>query len=176
MKASFFLNEKFAEEAHRAFESARDEAKRMKHDYMGTEHLLLGLIQLREARAAKILVNIGLDLNELRAFVEDVTMSAGDIFLPSSMPLPTMLKVILAHKVRIFKRSLPVTARLKKALEFSGREADALESKKIETEHLLLGLLREEEGMAATALSKYDVDYKRAYGELQNIIGGKLPS
>jgi len=91
------------------------------------------------------------------------------------MPITTMLKIALAHKIRIFRGSLPVTARLKKVLEFSGQEADDLKSKRIETEHLLLCLLREEESVAAQVLSIHDVDYKRAYEELQNIIGGKLP-
>ena len=91
------------------------------------------------------------------------------------MPITTMLKIVLAHKIRIFQGSLPITARFKKVLEFSGREADDFKSKKIETEHLLLCLLREEESVAAQVLSMHDVDYKRAYKELQNIIDGKLP-
>ncbi len=88
-----------------------------------------------------------------------------------------MFRTILAHKIRIHNKRgpLPITARLKKALELSGKEANALQSTKIETEHLLLGLLREEEGVAAQVLSMYDVNYKRAYGELQNLSGDKLP-
>ena len=175
------MNEMFSEGAVRAIELARDEALRLKHDFMGTEHLLLGLILLREARGTRILTNIGLNLDELRQSVEDVTVPGNDdIHLPSSMPLLTMLKTILSHKIRKFRGPprgpLPVTARLKKVLELSVQEANALGSKEIGTEHLLLSFLREEEGVAAQVLSMYDVDYKRAYEELQKIIRGEPPS
>ncbi|HLG94604.1 MAG TPA: Clp protease N-terminal domain-containing protein, partial [candidate division Zixibacteria bacterium] len=71
------MNEMFTERARRAIEYARDEAARLKHDYIGTEHLLLGVIKLGEGRAVEILTNIGLDLNELRQSVEDVVQPSG---------------------------------------------------------------------------------------------------
>src|SRR3972149_11442056 len=146
------MNEMFTERARRAIEFARDEASRLKHDYIGTEHLLLGIIKLGEARAIEILTNIGLELNELRQSVEDVVQPSG-----GTMTLG----------------QLPLTARAKKTLELSGQEARALKSKDIDTEHILLALLKEEEGVAAQVLSMYDVDYKEAYEELKNIITGR---
>ncbi|MCI0596811.1 MAG: ATP-dependent Clp protease ATP-binding subunit, partial [candidate division Zixibacteria bacterium] len=146
------MNEMFTERARRAIEYARDEAARLKHDYIGTEHLLLGVIKLGEGRAVEILSNIGLDLNELRQSVEDVVQPSGGTMVMGQLPL---------------------TARAKKTLELSGQEARALKSKDIDTEHILLALLKEEEGVAAQVLSMYDVDYKEAYEELKNIITGK---
>ncbi len=142
----------FTERARRAIEYARDEAARLKHDYIGTEHLLLGLIKLGEGRAIEILTNIGLDLNELRQSVEDVVQPSGGTMVMGQLPL---------------------TARAKKTLELSGQEARALKSKDIDTEHILLALLKEEEGVAAQVLSMYDVDYKESYEELKNIQTGK---
>ena len=66
------MNEMFTEKARRAIEYARDEAARLKHDYIGTEHLLLGLIRLGEGNAVEILQNIGIDLSELKKSVEDI--------------------------------------------------------------------------------------------------------
>jgi len=146
------MNEMFTERARRAIEYARDEAARLKHDYIGTEHLLLGVVKLGEGRAVEILTNIGLDLNELRQSVEDVVQPSGGTMVMGQLPL---------------------TARAKKTLELSGQEARALKSKDIDTEHILLALLKEEEGVAAQVLSMYDVDYKEAYEELKNIITGK---
>jgi ATP-dependent Clp protease ATP-binding subunit ClpC len=146
------MNEMFTERARRAIEYARDEAARLKHDYIGTEHLLLGLIKLGEGRAIEILTNIGLELSELRQSVEDVVQPSGGTMVMGQLPL---------------------TARAKKTLELSGQEARALKSKDIDTEHILLALLKEEEGVAAQVLSMYDVDYKEAYEELKNIQTGK---
>jgi len=142
----------FTERARRAIEYARDEAARLKHDYIGTEHLLLGLIKLGEGRAIEVLTNIGLELNELRQSVEDVVQPSGGTMVMGQLPL---------------------TARAKKTLELSGQEARALKSKDIDTEHILLALLKEEEGVAAQVLSMYDVDYKEVYEELKNIQTGK---
>jgi ATP-dependent Clp protease ATP-binding subunit ClpC len=149
------MNEMLTEKARRAIEYARDEAARLKHDYIGTEHLLLGLIRLGEGRAVEILINIGIELNELRQAIEDVVQSSGGT---------------------VTMGQLPLTARAKKSLEISGQEARALRSKEIDTEHLLLALLRDEEGVATQVLSMYDVDYKEAYEELKNIQMGKPSS
>jgi len=149
------MNEMFSELARKAIEFARDEAARLRHDYIGTEHLLLGLIRLGEGMAIDIIGNIGLDLNELKASVEEVVQPSGGTMTMGQLPL---------------------TARAKKTLEVAGQEARALKSKEIDTEHLLLALLKDEEGVAAQVLSMYDVDYKDAYEELKNIRGGKPSS
>lgn len=146
------MNEMFTERARKAIEYARDEAARLKHDYIGTEHLLLGLLRLGEGTAVEVLVNIGIDLNELRQSVEDVVQPSGGTMSMGQLPL---------------------TARAKKLLEVSAQEARALRSKDIDTEHLLLAMLRDEEGVAAQVLSMYDLDYKEVYEELKNIESGK---
>jgi len=146
------MNETFSELARKAIEYARDEAARLRHDYIGTEHLLLGLIRLGEGRACEIITNLGLDLADLKSSVEDVVQPSGGTMTMGQLPL---------------------TARAKKTLEVSGHEARALKSKEIDTEHILLALLKDEEGVASQVLSMYDIDYKEVYEELRNIQSGK---
>ncbi len=149
------MNEMFTERARKAIEYSRDEAARLRHDYIGTEHLLLGLVRLGEGKAVEILTNIGIDLNELKASVEEVVQPSGGTLTLGQLPL---------------------TARAKKTLELATQEARALRSKEVDCEHILLALLRDEEGVAAQVLSMYDVDYKEAYEELKNIRVGKPSS
>jgi ATP-dependent Clp protease ATP-binding subunit ClpC len=149
------MNEMFTEAARRAIEYARDEAARLRHDYIGTEHLLLGLIRLGEGRSVDIIGNLGLDLDDLKASIEEVVQPSGGTMTMGQLPL---------------------TARAKKTLEVSGQEARALKSKDIDTEHILLALLKDEEGVAAQVLSTYEIDYKEAYEELKNIQSGKPSS
>ncbi|MGB7062483.1 MAG: ATP-dependent Clp protease ATP-binding subunit [Candidatus Zixiibacteriota bacterium] len=149
------MNEMFTERARKAIEYARDEAARLKHDYIGTEHLLLGLLRLGEGNAVEVLTNIGVDLNELGQSVEDVVQPSGGTMAIGQLPL---------------------TARAKKLLEVSAQEARGLRSKDIDTEHLLLAMLRDEEGVAAQVLSMYDLDYQEVQDELKNIESGKPSS
>ncbi|MBD3403973.1 AAA domain-containing protein, partial [candidate division GN15 bacterium] len=149
------MNEMFTESARKAIEYARDEASRLRHDYIGTEHLLLGLIRLGEGRAVDIMANLGLDMDDLRGAIEEVVQPSGGTMTMGQLPL---------------------TARAKKTLEVSGQEARALKSKDIDTEHILLALLKDEEGVAAQVLSTYEIDYKEAYEELKNINNGKPSS
>ncbi len=149
------MNEMFSEKARKVIEYARDEASRLRHDYIGTEHLLLGIVRLGEGRAVETLTNIGIDLSELRQSIEDVVQPSGGTLTMGQLPL---------------------TARAKKTLEVSGQEARALKAKEIDAEHILLALLRDEEGVAAQVLSMYDIDYKEAYEELKNIQSGKPSS
>ncbi len=149
------MNEMFTEAARKAIEYARDEASRLRHDYIGTEHLLLGLIRVGEGHGVDIITNLGLDLEDLKASVEEVVQPSGGTMTMGQLPL---------------------TARAKKTLEVSGQEARALKSKDIDTEHILLALLKDEEGVAAQVLSTYDIDYKEAYEELKNIQSGRPSS
>ncbi len=149
------MNEMFSELARKAIEFARDEAARLRHDYIGTEHLLLGIVRLGEGRAIEMLSNVGIDLGELVQSVEDVVQPAGGTMTMGQLPL---------------------TARAKKTLEVAGQEARALKNKEIDTEHILLALLKDEEGVAAQVLSMFDVEYKDAYEELKNIQSGQPSS
>ena len=149
------MNEMFTESARKAIEYARDEAARLRHDYIGTEHLLLGLIRLGEGRAVEVINNLGLELSDLKQSIEEVVQPSGGTMTMGQLPL---------------------TARAKKTLEVSGQEARALKSKDIDTEHILLALLKDEEGVASQVLSTYEIDYKEAYEELKNIQNGKPSS
>ncbi len=149
------MNEMFTESARKAIEYARDEASRLRHDYIGTEHLLLGLLRLGDGRAIDIIANLGLEVADLRASIEEVVQPSGGTMTMGQLPL---------------------TARAKKTLEVSGQEARALQSKDIDTEHILLALLKDEEGVASQVLSGYEIDYKEAYEELKNIQNGKPSS
>ncbi len=149
------MNEMFTELARKAIEYARDEAARLRHDYIGTEHLLLGLIRLGEGRAVEIINNLGLEVQDLKTSIEEVVQPAGGTMTMGNLPL---------------------TARAKKTLEVSGQEARALKSKDIDTEHILLALLKDEEGVAAQVLSMYEIDYKEVYEELKNVQSGKPSS
>jgi ATP-dependent Clp protease ATP-binding subunit ClpC len=146
------MNEMFTEQARKAIEYARDEAARLRHDYIGTEHLLLGLIRLGEGRAVEVISNLGLDLTELKAAIEEVVQPSGGTMTMGQLPL---------------------TARAKKTLEISGQEARAMKSKDIDTEHILLALLKDEEGVASQVLSMFEIDYKEVYDEMRNIDSGK---
>jgi ATP-dependent Clp protease ATP-binding subunit ClpC len=149
------MNEMFTEMARKAIEYARDEAARLRHDYIGTEHLLLGLIRLGEGRAVEVISNLGLELTDLKAAIEEVVQPSGGTMTMGQLPL---------------------TARAKKTLEISGQEARALKSKDIDTEHILLALLKDEEGVASQVLSMFEIDYKEVYDELKNIDSGKPSS
>ncbi|MCP4684567.1 MAG: ATP-dependent Clp protease ATP-binding subunit [bacterium] len=149
------MNEMFSEAARKAIEYARDEASRLRHDYIGTEHLLLGLIKLGEGQAVEIITNLGLELEDLKTSIEEVVQPSGGTMTMGQLPL---------------------TARAKKTLEVSGQEARALKSKDIDTEHILLALLKDEEGVAAQVLSTYEIDYKEAYEELKNVQNGRPSS
>jgi len=149
------MNEMFTELARKAIEFARDEAARLRHDYIGTEHLLLGLVRLGDGRAVEIIANLGIELPDLKTSIEEVVQPSGGTMTVGQLPL---------------------TARAKKTLEVSGQEARTLKSKDIDTEHILLALLKDEEGVAAQVLSMYEIDYKDAYEELKNIQGGKPSS
>ncbi len=149
------MNEMFTELARKAIEYARDEAARLRHDYIGTEHLLLGLILLGEGRSVEVITNLGLEIKDLKAAIEEVVQPSGGTMTMGQLPL---------------------TARAKKTLEISGQEARALKSKDIDTEHILLALLKDEEGVASQVLSMFEIDYKEVYDELKNIETGKPSS
>ncbi len=116
---------------------ANQEAQRFNHEYVGTEHILLGLIKVGGGDAWRVLMNYELDLRKMRIEVEKTCRSGPDMV--------TMGK-------------LPHTPRAKNVISFAIEEAGNLENKEVGTEHLLLGLLREQEGMAAQILKKFLLD------------------
>lgn len=131
---------------------SRDEALRLGHDYIGTEHLLLGIIREGEGIAVKILRNLGVDLYKLKKTIED--------FVKGSSSTITI-------------GNIPLTKQAEKVLKITYLEAKLYKSDVIGTEHLLLSLLRDEENISAQILSQFSVTYENARKELDNIISGK---
>ncbi|MFP4542510.1 MAG: Clp protease N-terminal domain-containing protein, partial [Opitutales bacterium] len=135
----------FTPRAQQVLALARKEADRFHHNYVGTEHLLLGLINLGQGVAVNVLQKMGLDLETVRNAVEKQVGSG-----PSAKP----------------SGNIPYTPRVKKVLALAGKEAKALNHSYVGTEHILLGLLREGEGVAARVLKSLDVDIERCRDEI----------
>ena len=129
----------FTERAREVLRLAQEEAQRFQHNYIGTEHLLLGLLREGEGVAAKVLSNLGVDLNKVRSTIEFI-IGRGDRFVLGQIGL---------------------TPRAKKVIELAVDEARRLNHHYIGTEHLLLGLVREGEGIAAGVLESLGVNLEK---------------
>jgi ATP-dependent Clp protease ATP-binding subunit ClpC len=140
--------DKFTERARKVLHLAQEEAQRLQHNYIGTEHLLLGLIREGEGVAAKVLRNLGVDLNEARSAVE----------------------TIIGRGNRVVVGEVGLTPRAKKVIELAVDEARHLNHPYIGTEHLLLGLVREGQGIAAGTLEKLGVDLKKVRAETLRVL------
>jgi ATP-dependent Clp protease ATP-binding subunit ClpC len=149
--------ERFTDRARRVVVLAQEEARLLNHNYIGTEHILLGLIHEGEGVAAKALESLGISLEAVRAQVEEI--------IGQGQSAPT------GH--------IPFTPRAKKVLELSLREALQLGHNYIGTEHILLGLIREGEGVAAQVLVKLGADLSRVRQQVIQLLsgyaGGKEP-
>jgi ATP-dependent Clp protease ATP-binding subunit ClpC len=131
---------------------SREEALRLGHDYIGTEHLLLGIIREGEGIAVKILRNLGVDLYKLKKAIEDTVRTSGGTLTIGNIPL---------------------TKQAEKVLKITYLEAKLYKSDVIGTEHLLLSLLRDDDNIAAQILHQFNVHYDVVRNELDNIISGK---
>ena len=138
------LMNNFTPRAQQVLALARKEADRFNHNFVGTEHLLLGLIKLGQGVAVNVLQKMGLDLETVRLEVEKQVGTGPDQKLMGS---------------------IPYTPRVKKVLSLAGKEAKALSHTYVGTEHLLLGLLREGDGVAARVLKNLDVDLEQTRTE-----------
>jgi len=145
---------RFTERARKVIVLAKEEAKRFNHDYIGTEHLLLGLIREGEGVAAAVLQKLGLDLESIRIEVEKVVQPG-----PQTQVMG----------------DIPFTPRSKKALELAAEEARSLGHNYIGTEHLLLGLIREGEGVAYRVFLNMGVDLERVRNEVMELLGSGIP-
>src|SRR5450432_2228817 len=135
----------FTPRAQQVLALARKEADRFNHNYVGTEHLLLGLIKLGQGVAVNVLQKMGLDLETVRMEVEKQVGSGPETKMVGN---------------------IPYTPRVKKVLALAGKEARALNHSYVGTEHILLGLLREGEGVAARVLKSLEVDIERTRNEI----------
>ncbi len=145
--------DKFSERARRVLTLAQEEAQRFNHNYIGTEHLLLGLVREGEGVAAKVLANLGVELNKVRSAVEFI-IGRGD-------------RAVLGE--------IGLTPRAKKVIELAVDEARRLNHGYIGTEHLLLGLVREGEGIAAGVLESLGVNLERVRAETTRILAQSQP-
>src|SRR5437870_9781807 len=143
--------ERFTERARQVVVLAQEEARTLKHNYIGTEHILLGLLREEEGLAAHVLESLDITVERVRAQVVRI-VGPGDEVTPGQIPF---------------------TPRAKKVLELALREALSLGDNYIGTEHLLLGLARENEGVAARILLGVDVDADRIRSEVISTLGGE---
>ncbi|MHB2016822.1 MAG: ATP-dependent Clp protease ATP-binding subunit [Candidatus Xenobia bacterium] len=141
--------EPFTERARRSIVLAQEEAQRLGNNYIGTEHLLLGIISEGESVAAKVLENLGVSLHKVRSEVESIVGKGG----------------------QATQQEMVFTPRAKRVIELAFEEARALAHNYIGTEHLLLGLVREGEGVAARVLSNLGVDPSKIRGEITKLLG-----
>jgi len=146
---------RFTERARKVIILAKEEARRFNHDYIGTEHILLGLVREGEGVAASVLQKTGVSLEKIRLEIEKLVQ-----------PGPTTQII----------GDIPFTPRAKKALELAAEEARALGHNYIGTEHLLLGLIREGEGMASQVLLNLGLDLNTVRNEVMELLGSTLPS
>jgi len=144
------MYERFTDRARKVMQLANQEAQRFNHEYIGTEHILLGLVKEGSGVAANVLKNLEVDLRKIRLEVEKIVQSGPDMV--------TMGK-------------LPQTPRAKKVVEYAMEEARNLNHNYVGTEHLLLGLIREQEGVAAQVLMNLGLKLEDVREEVLNLLG-----
>ncbi|MGB3329967.1 MAG: Clp protease N-terminal domain-containing protein, partial [Thermomicrobiales bacterium] len=140
--------DKFTDRARKVLTLAQEEAQRFNHNYIGTEHLLLGLVREGDGVAAKVLANMGVQLPKVRSAVEFI-IGRGDSMIMGEIGL---------------------TPRAKKVIELSVDEARRLNHHYIGTEHLLLGLVREGEGIAAGVLESLGVNLEKVRAQVMQVV------
>ncbi|MBI2862944.1 MAG: ATP-dependent Clp protease ATP-binding subunit [Chloroflexi bacterium] len=145
--------DKFTERARKVLTLAQEEAQRFNHNYIGTEHLLLGLVREGDGVAAKVLGNLGVELNKVRSAVE----------------------FIIGRGERVVLGEIGLTPRAKRVIELAIDEARRLNHHYIGTEHLLLGLVREGEGIAAGVLESLGVNLERVRSETIRVLSQSMP-
>ena len=150
LEGLFKMFDRFTDRARKVMALAREEARRFNHEYIGTEHILLGLVKEGSGVAANVLQNLDIELKKVRLEVEKIVQSGPDL---------------------ISVGQLPFTPRVKKALEFSMEEARSLGHNYIGTEHLLLGLICEQEGVAAQVLLNLGLKLEDVRGEIIGLLG-----
>jgi ATP-dependent Clp protease ATP-binding subunit ClpC len=145
----------FTDRVRKVLQMAREEAARLHHEYVGTEHILLGLIREGEGVAAAVLQNLNVDLDDIQQKIEE-TVKKGKAAAAAGP-------------------DLPYTSRAKKVLELAMTEARELNHSYVGTEHLLLGLLREEKGIAAQVLTDAGVSLEASRAETLRLLGSDMP-
>jgi ATP-dependent Clp protease ATP-binding subunit ClpC len=146
------MDSNFSNRVQDVIRLSREEAIRLGHDYIGTEHLLLGIIREGEGIAIKIFKNLGMDMNKIKKAIEETVRQSGGTLTVGNIPL---------------------TKQAEKVLKITYLEAKLFKSDVIGTEHLLLSILREDDNLAAQILNQFNVTYEAVKTELNNILSGK---
>src|ERR1700723_2496271 len=149
------MYERFTDRARKVMQLANQEAQRFNHEYVGTEHVLLGLVKEGSGVAANVLRNLDVDLRKIRNEVE---------------------KIVQAGPEMVTMGKLPQTPRAKKVIEYAIEEARNLNHNYVGTEHLLLGLLREHDGVAAQVLINLGLKLEEVREEVLNLLGAGVES
>jgi ATP-dependent Clp protease ATP-binding subunit ClpC len=164
----------FTERVRRSLQIAREEAMTLRHEYVGTEHMLLGLCSEGGGVAEAALTNLGVNLENVRtAVLQIVKPGQADGVNDTS---PGILSTIASTIGMRSDPNLPYTSRAKKALELSMSEARELNHSYVGTEHLLLGILREEKGIAAQVLASMGMTVPGVREEVVRLLGGAEPT
>ncbi len=142
--------DRFTDRARKVMGLAKSEAQRLNHEYIGTEHILLGLVQEGSGVAANVLMNMGLDLEKIRHEVEKIVETGPDVMTSGQLPFTPMAK---------------------KVLELSMGESSNLSHNYIGTEHLLLGLIKEKNGIASQVLTNLGVKLDAVREEVLEFLG-----
>ncbi len=145
----------FSERVQEVIRLSREEALRLGHDYIGTEHLLLGIIRESHGVAIRIILNLGVDVQNLKKTIEETVKTSGGTLTIGNIPL---------------------TKQAEKVLKITQIESKIYKSDVIGTEHVLLSLLRDEDNIATQILNQFNITYETARAELNNILSGKSPS
>ena len=146
------MNNMFTDGVKRVMQYAREESARLGHNYIGTEHLLLGIIKEGKGKAVTVLTNLGLNLETVKQSVEDYVATSGGTMTIGEVPF---------------------TPRAKQILEVAANEAKEMKTQFVDVEHLLLALLKDKEGVAAQILAAFGVDFKTAMEETVAVLEGK---
>src|SRR3974390_60828 len=149
------MYERFTDRSRKVMHLANQEAQRFNHEYVGTEHVLLGLIKEGSGVAANVLRNLDVDLRKIRNEIE---------------------KIVQAGPEMVTMGKLPQTPRAKKVIEYAIEEARNLNHNYVGTEHLLLGLFREQEGVAAQVLRHLQLQLEDVREEVLNLLGHNMDS
>src|SRR5688572_19540593 len=151
--------ERFTERARQVVVLAQDEARALKHNYIGTEHILLGLLREEEGLAARVLESLDITVEEVRAQVARI-VGQGDEVTTGQIPFTPRAKKVLQHLL------------VAEGERLAQREALSLGHNYIGTEHILLGLVRENEGVAARILLDFDADAEKIRNEIIRMLSG----
>jgi len=149
------MNNMFTDRVKKVLQYAREESSRLGHDYIGTEHLLLGLVKEGQGVAVAVLANMGIQLDALKKSIEDAVQASSGAMMLSEVPFTPMAKQVL---------------------EIAAQEAREMNNNYIGTEHLLLALTKNKNGIAAQILSVFGTDYKAVKEEVMSILSGNRNS